>query len=423
MAAMTESTYFAKVERFEQLYDDRVATAVRFLAGDAEAVKAIETARSVIKSALQELLVLYQSQYGEAGSTPNKDDVLRLTHLEANIAMTSQQTLEAMQKLIRLQPKHSPKFLKSALRRVSLHSIRKISASLARRDDATPLALSVGLKEMLCAGRKPVKTAVTVIGLVGLHRPISDWPKVLDPTSFFRFGDIEFQGVDEALVRTVDHPRRVLVVIGNHDTSLYDGAIADRLARQLGSKHHIRMIRKTVYPIPPSESARDVVFVDEYDPNSLPVAESVALTKESLQKHDVVSISIFPEGMLPFAGAQMPLVTKDGAFLVARKLAVELAKENVPVFLVETKTNTLVHLTQPDVTEATVRISSLEQVPFEPMIKGQRDQWIASRRLAAENRFNADRGEKMVDILRAIRVPHSLTFEARGLSSEHVPAN
>ncbi len=411
-------TYLAKMERFEALYDDRVALALPYAAGDPLISQEITKSQAIIKKAIAELVERYKAQFLTEGATPAKDGVVELMHLEANIAMAAQQTLDAMQKMIKLELRSTIKLARSVRLRVLRHSMHKITTSLDRRDDAAPLAPSVGAKEMLCAGRKPFKTAFTVIALIGLHRPLSDWRIYLDSANFFRSGDVKFEGVDSALEALSQHRRKVMVVIGNHDTSLYDGTIAHRLALSLGTNQHIRMVRKSVYPIPPPESAGDVVYVDEYDTTSSPVAQSVAKIKEALKKNDTVSLSIYPEGMLPFAGAQMPLVTKEGAFLIARKLSTVLSDQDIPVFIVETKSNTLMHLTQADVTEAWVRISSVEVVPADPMAKGQKDQWISGRRVEAENRFNADRGERMIDIVGSKRIPDAITYEARGLSRE-----
>lgn len=411
-------TYLSKIERFEQLYDDRVAMALPYAASDAPLTREIKSSQAIIKAAIKELVERYKAQFLTDGASPTKDDVIDFMHLEANIAMASQQTLDALQKLIRLESKKAFTVAPAAQRRLLRHSMHKITTSLERRDDAAPLALSVGIKEMLCAGRKPIKTGVTVVGLILLHRPLSDWRIYLDPSNFFRSGDVVYEGVDDAVEILKAHPRRVMVTIGNHDTSLYDGAIAHRLALALGTDQHIRMVRKSVYPIPPPESAGDVVYVDEHDPKLAPVAQSVAKIQDALTRNNVVSLSVYPEGMLPFAGAQMPLVAKEGAFLIARKLAIKLSDQNIPVFLVETKSNTLVHLTSPEETQARVRISSVDRVPTEPIVKGQRDSWIARRRVESENRFNADRGERMVDIVGSNRIPDAITYEARGLSRE-----
>ena len=47
------------------------------------------------------------------------------------------------------------------------------------------------------------------------------------------------------------------------------------------------------------------------------------------------------------------------------------------------------------------------------LTRGQTDEWIASRRLKAEERFNVGRGERMLDIVSAGPLPNSMTYEAR----------
>lgn len=405
-----DPTYVPKIERFGVLFEDRVATAASLLAGDPEAIREIARARAVVASAIGELLGLYRDIYVQPNPAVGKDAVLRLTRLEANIAMSVAQTLDAMRKLIALRG--APRPLRAVRSKVLRRSIRTINASLARRDPAAPLSAVVGIKELMLAGRKPFKTALQVVGLVALHRPVSDWPRWLDPGNFVRADDITFTGFDEACRAMSDHPRRVMVLIGNHDTSLYDGSLANRAAAKLGTGHHIVMARKSVYPIPPPESPGDVVYVDEDDPNNYPVAASVARVKEFSAKHDAVSIAIYPEGMMPFNSAQMPLIAKDGAYIVARKIAIAMAADGLPVFLVEFKSNTLEHLTRTDLIAPETRVVSVETVPSEPMVKGQSDGWITRRRVQSQILYNEGRGERMIDVAASRRVPDSITFEA-----------
>jgi len=258
--------------------------------------------------------------------------------------------------------------------------------------------------------------------VIGLHRRVSTWDRWLDAANFFRSDELEFRGAERALEAMAGHRRRVLVVIGNHDTAVYDGPIGQTWAEMLGSGHHIVMTRKSVYPIPPPESHGDIVYVDEDDPSSFPLAESVSKIKQFLTQHDVVSLTIYPEGMMAFTAAQMPLVTKDGAFVVARKLAIELGASDIPVFLVEVKTNTLDEITRHDFVPATTEVAAVEVVPATPFVKGQPDEWMSRRRLEAENRFNEHRGNRMLDVVASTRIPGALTYDARGLSSERPAA-
>jgi len=415
---VADATYFSKIQRFEQLYDDRVSTGLSLLASDTKAAAEIRRSHDVVKSALAELIDLYQALYVTKSSTQLKDDSIRLTRLEANITMTIQQNLETMQKLVRFSSGGSSRLTAPIRSKVLLRSMKKMNTSLARRDDAAPISILVAVKQMLCAGRKPVKTSFTMIGLIGLHRPVSVWERYLDASNFFRTEDLVFHGIDATRELMARHPRRILVIIGNHDTAIYDGPIAQRLAEMLGSGHHIVMTRKSVFPIPPPTSPGDVVYVDEDDPTSYPLSESVNKIKHFLTKHDVVSFAVYPEGMMAFTGAQMPLVTKEGGFVVARKVAIELSGDGIPVFLVETKTNTLEQITQHELIEASAVVADVEIVPATPLVKGKPDEWIEGRRLESENRFNEGRGNRMLDILSSTRIPGTLTYDARGLSCE-----
>lgn len=405
-----DAVYLSKVDHFERLFDDRVNTAVSLLAGDPEAVREIETSREVVKAAVAEMTAAYRDLYIDRNPALNKDAALRFTRLEANIAMVVQQTLEAMRKLIRLQSRGGPaKRLRSrALRR----TINKVNASLARRDAAAPFYPVVAAREMLLAGRKPVKTAFTLVGLIVFRRSLTDWYLGLDPASFFRSDDITITGTEEAAAQMASAPRRVMVIVGNHDAALFEGAISHRAATMLGSQQHIALARRGVYPIPPPESAGDVVYVDEDDPDLNPVVQALAKVKEHLQTRDVVSFVAYPEGMLAFTGAQMPLVTKDGGFIIARKLAIQLQDDGVPVYLVELKTNLLEHLTMPDGPDAQARVTGVEIVPPDPVVKGQTDEWMAQRRRKSQTLYNEDRGERMLDIVGSVRIPNSITFQA-----------
>ncbi len=415
---VTDATYFSKIQRFEELYDDRVSTALSLLADDPKAVREIERSQAIIKSAVHELTDLYMALYVEKNPAQGKGNALRLTRLEANIVMATQQNLEAMRKMIKIKSRGSTRSVRSLRSKVNRHSVSKMNTSLARGDDVAPISILVAVKQLLCAGRKPFKTLLTLVVMTVLHRPVTDWQRHMDPSNFFRSEDVTFHGVDAIRELTARYPRRVLVVIGNHDTSLYDGSIAQRLAFMLGSEHHIVLTRKSVFPIAPPESAGDVVFIDEEDPKSYPIAESVLKTKEFLNKHDIVSLAVFPEGMMGFTGAQMPLVTKEGAYVLARKLAIELKDFDVPVFLVEAKSNTLVHLTHHDFVEATVEVTGVEIVPADPLVKGKPDEWIEGRRVESENRFNEARGEQMLDIQSSSRIPGTIVYDARGLRNE-----
>ena len=96
-----------------------------------------------------------------------------------------------------------------------------------------------------------------------------------------------------------------MVTIGNHLTHpLYDGTIALTGRGIWSTDQRIRMVPEVRVLIPPPESAGDVIVRRRTRPKLSPVAQSVAEIQDALTRNDVVSLSVYPEGM-PFAGAQI----------------------------------------------------------------------------------------------------------------------
>ena len=61
------------------------------------------------------------------------------------------------------------------------------------------------------------------------------------------------------------------------------------------------------------------------NPKYRPVVDSVRMVRKALKDDRCVPLTMYPEGMMPFTGAQMPFITKEGAHVIARKLAIELS--------------------------------------------------------------------------------------------------
>ncbi len=410
----TESAYLAKLRNFEELFGERAVIAVDVLGQHSPAGREIARYQRIFAAAVAELGGLYKAAYIDQTLLPDK--VATLTTLEADIAMATQQNLEIMRRLIRAQTRGGP----GALRRRRLRRLtawmRRTSSALEARG-VIPLSPRTSVPQLLLAGRKPVRTAGSLVRSTLTRRSLSAMTDALDSSNFLRTDEIRFEGVDAARRQIESHPRRVLVMIANHDLGIYDGTIASQLALALGSQRHLLMTRKGVYPIPPPESAGDVIYVDEEDPKNKPVANSVRKIREALTGNACVSVAIFPEGMMPFTGAQMPMITKEGAHIIARKLAVELRDLDAAVLLVESNLNVLRHLTVRELIEPRVSVEGVDVVPTTPMTKTGRDEWITRARLASETRFNADRGERMIDILSPGRLPGAMTFPAETLGT------
>jgi hypothetical protein len=410
----TDSAYFAKLRNFERLFHERVEIALAILGNGSAAGREILSYQKTFTVALDELAGLYTAKFIDETLPPDK--VAALTTLEADIAMATQQNLEIMRRMLRAQSgTRGGPVGNWRLRRLTTW-MKQTSSALNSRA-TIPLSLRISIPQLLLAGRKPVRTACSLVNSSLTRKSLTKMADALDSSNFLRTDEIRFEGIEYAREQIANHPKRVLVMISNHDLAIFDGTIAYRLALLLGSEHHLSMTRKKIYPIPPPESAGDVIYVDEEDPNNRPVADSVEKVRESLTTHSCVSLAILPEGMMPFTGAQMPLITKEGAHVIARKLSVELQDLGAAVILVESNLNVLCHLTTRELTEARLSIRDVAVVPTTPMGRGGGDEWIRRARLESETHFNTDRGERMLDILCSGPLPESMTYPAETLGT------
>lgn len=405
----TDSGYLQKLRNFQDLFDERAAVATMILASTSPAGIEISRFKKVLAGALAELANLYTAGFVDDNLPPEKRQMITL--LEGNIAMATQQNLEIMRRMIEASDSIRP-VARFRLGRLS-GWMRRTTSSLEARGDV-PFSIRISIPQILQADRKPLKTIRSLIGSSILRRPITELFARLDAASFLRADDVVFEGIDAALDQLTKYPKRVLVIILNHDLGVYDGTVLQRLAALLGSQKHVAMTRRGVYPLPPP-AAGDVVYVDENDPSLRPVADSVRIIRDALETSSCVSLALAPEGMMPFTGGQMPLITKEGAYIIARRLAIELQELSATVLLIEVNSNFLKHLTTREVIAPRVKIDSVLVVPTSRVEKGKPDNWISERRLAAEMRFNADRGERMLNILDAKPLPGSKTYAAEPL--------
>jgi hypothetical protein len=148
------------------------------------------------------------------------------------------------------------------------------------------------------------------------------------------------------------------------------------------------------------------------NPKYRPVVDSVRMVRKALKDDRCVTLTMYPEGMMPFTGAQMPLITKEGAHVIARKLALELSGSDTTVLIIETHSNMLSHLTEREVFQPILTISSIKVVPATPFDKGGTDEWSSQGRRETERRVNADRGVRMLNILCAKPLLGSMTYAA-----------
>lgn len=404
-----DSGYLPKLRNFQNLFDERVAVALKILGRTSPAGIAVSRYRQVLAGAVDELAGLYTAAFIDQDLPAEKR--ADLTTLEGNIAMATQQNLEIMRRMIKTRSGRSPRAMTDVRLRYLTRWMSRTTSSLEVRGNV-PFSWRVSIPQLLEAGRKPLGTLRSLIVSSLMRRPIAEMFRGLDTSNFLRTDDVLFEGVESTLDELKKYPRRVLVIVSNHDVGVFDGTVWQRLAALLGSQHHISMTRKGVYPLPPPVDAGDVVYVDESDPRHRPVADSVRIVRESLMHHDCVSLAMAPEGMMPFTGAQIPLITKEGAYIIARRLAVELEDLGAVVVMIEGVTNFLHHLTEREIQPSRFQITNVTVVPSQKVEKGAVDEWVSQHRTDCERQFNRDRGERMLNILSAKPLPGSMTYAA-----------
>ena len=407
-----EPNYLAKMANFEKLTLSQDDQFIDFLdkqkpKGKFQYIKDVVVQSKVsFLASTQKLKFLYQKQFITKSITP--EEKAEIVSLESRISIATHRHLVILRGLV------------SRIRgfQVGVHlKVKKLVAQLVEINAAllsgsnVRVTIGMGLQQLLQAGRKVFSTACNMIMGMCMKKSLSDMMDGLEAQSFLRSDKIQFRGLEEAEHILSESNHSVFILIGNHDQPLFDIALARQVSLKLGSQHHMTMTRKSVYPVPPPETAGDVIYVIDGDKNSNPVKESVdALVKYS-QSSERVSLAVYPEGMLPYTGGQMPMITKEGAFVIARKVAPLLAEQGIDTYLVEMNTNIIEHLTSKKIIDPTVDVVKVEKVPTSSMIKGQPDPWIESRRLEAENNFNLHRGNTQIDI-----------FDTEGVKGSLIPA-
>lgn len=419
--------YLHKIDKFSSLFQERMVEASEAIAasdlnelGKQKYIESLSRSSSAVQSAVVELQSLYTKQFIDRQITP--EEKASLVKIESDISIAVQQILQMTRKLVEITAHRRPTFARAWHDMQADRLSKKISSitTLLQSKEKIPLDPLIGITQLLQAGNKKVATACALVGGMCLQKSMTDLMNSLEAENFFRTKDITFEGIAPSKSIISQSQKAVVIMIGNHDQPVYDIALAQRLSSMLGMDHHIIMTRKSVYPIPPPTKNGDIVYVVDNDPKSNPIKESIEQIKYSLQSKDKVSLAVYPEGMLPYTAGQMPMSTKEGAFVIARKLAAELALQNIPVLMVEFNTNIVRHLSDRKLTPALINIVKTEFVPTTSMVKGQSDSWIDDRRTEAENRFNTERGERQLDIFDSRPIKNSMIPAASGSRCQRV---
>lgn len=196
----------------------------------------------------------------------------------------------------------------------------------------------------------------------------------------------------------------IVVLVMNHDNSIAELQLLKEINRRLGFKRNMVLTTKRAWP-------HLKVFRNQDDGIILIEDKFRDQVVDRLNKNPNVasSVTVFPEGLLATYGAQMPLISKYGAFKLARELAVE-NKGKRPVYLVSLRNNILEVNTSANVADLKIEILDPVKVPTEAISKN--DPWMEAQRVAFQAFANEGRGTNQVDMISAKKIPGSSIYSA-----------
>jgi hypothetical protein len=411
--AWSKYQYFEKIKQFGTLTDYQMTTFNNFVKNNPkaspEAIAAVEQAIELQKQTLWNRVENLKALYGRSfiQKTATKEDRKALVFSESSLSIAVHRQLELLHDFIKATESGSSSAFSSKALKLS-EKMTKISTDLIA-GNSIGVPPKMGISQVFQASQKLGKSICSLLVGFCSRASLSQLMDSLDESNFLRGKPYQFEGMEAAKANLDQHAKSVFILIGNHDQPLMDIALARKVALQLGSEKHITMTRKSVYPIPPPESAGDVVFVVDNDPKSNPVQQSLDILAKNILAQDShrVSLAVYPEGMLPYTGGQMPMTVKEGAFVIARKLAHQLSQQGIPVFLVQMKSNVIEHLTATEDIAAKVVMQNVEKVPDTVIDRKVPDVWIEEKRLQAENSFNSHRAQTQIDVFNTNKVPSS----------------
>lgn len=179
----------------------------------------------------------------------------------------------------------------------------------------------------------------------------------------------------------------------NHDHQILDLKYVRKIARALGIDRTALLTTRVVWAL--GKQDQDTLFIQDKD-LSQKVTDVLA---DSAHKNP--SVAIYPEGNLPFPLTQFPMISKFGAYIMARKAAIQLASKR-PVYLIDIQSNLLKFSTSSADIPMEFIISQPELVPTEAL--GKRDAWSERKRLEFEARANRPETRSLMVDLKSGRI-------------------
>ena len=186
-----------------------------------------------------------------------------------------------------------------------------------------------------------------------------------------------------------------IILTMNHDHQILDLKYVRKIARELGIDRTALLTTRVVWAL--GKQDQDTLFVQDKD---LSQKVTDVLSDSS---HKNPSVAIYPEGNLPFPLTQFPMISKFGAYIMARKSAIQLASKR-PVYLIDIQSNLMKFSTSSADIPMEFIISEPELVPTDAL--GKRDAWSERKRSEFEARANRlETRSLMVDLKSGRMIP------------------
>ncbi|MFP5520750.1 MAG: hypothetical protein ACLGGX_12665 [Bdellovibrionia bacterium] len=352
-------------------------------------VETVETFEKIMANRMREFASDYQKIFVEYERDPSVME--RLVNTESDLKWAVDRGLHAMADTLDLLDEG--KKIKSIEKHLSVLS--EITHKLEKREAVTRglrdilrnvLPFKKGTGEMVCS--LITKLCIKNEKLMNFFEKMP-----LGPLSNNKKVVISFKDSQNKETTKPQLPANaVVVMVMNHEHAMLDLATMKEVAKGLEIDTSSVLTNKEVWPIYDYRTNKDSTIIFKQEKG---IKQRVLDLMDSYKKRFM--FAIYPEGDLPYFGANFPIPAHFGAFNIARSAAVN-NKGKRPVYLVKVFSNFQEATNSDGKVAFKVEISLPELVPAEE-IKGSRDSWIEEKRAEFEKEALEKRGTQQVDLI------------------------
>jgi len=384
--AQIKDVFHPQVYEFNQLSGDHKKEIIRI--GDSF-LKEFEAKLGAFMGNYEHLFVKYER---------DSEAMNRIVTIESDLKWAVDRVLNEMAEILdRLNEGKDFRRISASLRVISLVSSQLKSGETVSR------GVNDLLRNLLPYKEGSLKTVCSLITRLCLARqPLSQYLQSISTQALMGSSSkkVEIAFVDSTN-KEVERPRipenAIVVMALNHDHALLDLNTMKVLEKALGFEAASVLTNLDVWPM--------YKVLENKDENALfrqtPDLKSKVAMLASKTKGRYM-FAIYPEGDLPYFGAQFPMLSHLGAFNIARSLAIRFQGER-PVYLMKAFGNFLRATTSRDPQQFRIEVKGLEAVPTSQL--SGRDAWIERQREVFEQESNERRGRQMIDLVNREKNP------------------